>query len=150
MRVFESLDAFCDAVGTELGTSEWLTVTQEQIDLFAAATGDHQWIHTDPVRASSGPFGSTIAHGYLTLSLIPTLAESIYRVDGLTMAINFGIERLRFPHPVAVDSRIRATATLCEVEPSTAGTRVRLSFLVEVEGSAKPACVVDIVHVLAA
>lgn len=150
MRIFESLEAFCAAAGSELGSSEWLSVTQERTDRFAEATGDHQWIHTDPERAASGPFGCTVAHGYLTLSLVPTLAETIYRVDGLSMGVNYGAERLRFPHPVPVGSRIRATATLSEVEPSAAGTRARISFVVEVEGVEKPACVVDVIYVLTA
>jgi acyl dehydratase len=150
MRIFESLEAFCAAAGSELGTSEWLTMTQDRVDQFAHATGDHQWIHTDPERAAAGPFGQTIAHGYLTLSLIPTLAETIYRVDGLTMGVNYGAEGLRFPHPVPVGSRIRATATLTEIHSTRTGTRARISFVVEVAGVEKPACVVDVLYVLAA
>jgi acyl dehydratase len=150
MRVFESLETFCAATGSELGTSEWLTITQERIDRLADATGDRQWIHVDPERAAEGPFGGTIAHGFLTLSLVPTLAETIYRVDGLSMGVNYGAEKLRFPHPVAVGARIRATATLGEVRDTRAGTQVRICFVIEVDGVDKPACVVEIVHVLAA
>jgi acyl dehydratase len=149
MRVFESLDAFTATVGSELGTSDWITVTQEQIDLFAEATGDHQWIHVDPQRAAQGPFGGTIAHGYLTLSLVPTMAESIYRINGLAMGVNYGAEKLRFPHPVLVGSRLRETATLTSVEAGPAGTQARIRFVVEIEGVDKPACVVEVVYVLA-
>ncbi|MCK9930742.1 MaoC family dehydratase [Frankia sp. Mgl5] len=150
MRVFESLDAFTAVVGTELGTSEWLTVSQERINQFAEATGDRQWIHVDPERAAKGPFGGTIAHGYLTLSLVPTLAESIYRIEGLALGVNYGAEKLRFPHPVPAGSKIRATATLSAIDRTAAGSRVRISFVVEIEGVDKPACVVEVVYVLAA
>ncbi|MEU1953432.1 MaoC family dehydratase [Nocardia rhamnosiphila] len=149
MRIFQNLDEFTAAMGAELGTSEWLTITQERIDQFAEATGDRQWIHVEPERAARGPFGATIAHGYLTLALVPTLAESIYRIEGLTMGVNYGVEKLRFPHPVPVGSRIRETATLVSIDVTPAGTRARISFVVEIEGVDKPACVVDVVHVLA-
>lgn len=150
MRVFENLDAFKDAVGTELGTSEWITVTQQQINTFAEATGDRQWIHIDPERAAKGPFGATIGHGYLTLSLVPTMAESIYRIDNLAMGVNYGAEKLRFPHPVTVGSRIRETATLTSIKDGPGGTQAQIRFVVEIEGVEKPACVVDVIYVLAA
>jgi acyl dehydratase len=149
-RSFENLDAFRAAAGEELGTSDWLTVSQERINTFAEATGDHQWIHVDPERAASGPFGGTIAHGYLTLSLLPTLAESIYEVHGLTMGVNYGANKVRFPSPVPVDSRIRATATLREVADIPIGTQVVISFVIEREGADKPACIADVVYVMAA
>ncbi|MGH3457257.1 MaoC family dehydratase [Aeromicrobium sp.] len=149
-RTFENLDAFRAAAGEELGTSDWITVTQQQINLFADATGDHQWIHVDPERAASGPFGGTIAHGYLTLSMLPVLAQSIYDVQGLTLGINYGANKVRFPDPVPVDSRIRATATLREVGDIPIGTQAVISFVIEREGAAKPACIADVVYVMAA
>ena len=136
--------------GRDLGTTEFRTITQEQINTFADATGDHQWIHVDPERAATGPFGGTIAHGYLTLSLLPALAESIYQVHGLTMGVNYGANKIRFPSPVPVDSRIRATATLREVADIPIGTQVVISFVVEREGGDKPACIADVVYVMAA
>ena len=114
MQVFTNRDQLIQAVGTELGTSDWLTITQEQVDLFAQATGDHQWIHVDRERAASGPFGGTIAHGYLTASLLPVLTHQIFKVEA-KMGINYGLNRLRFPAPVPVGSSVRATSTLQEV-----------------------------------
>ncbi|MFT4188808.1 MAG: MaoC family dehydratase [Aeromicrobium sp.] len=149
-RVFASLDEFKAAVGTELGTSGWLTVTQERINTFADATGDHQWIHCDPEKAAQGPFGTTIAHGYLTLSLLPTFAEQIYDVQGLAMGVNYGANKVRFPDPVPVGSRLRATATLKETADIPIGTQATISFVVEREGAAKPAVVAEVVYVMAA
>jgi acyl dehydratase len=126
-------------VGTELGTSDWMTVTQGQVDLFAEATGDHQWIHVDPDRAAQGPFGRTIAHGCLTLALTPILAESIYTIDRLATAVNYGAEKLRFPHAVPVGSRVRARAILASISDNATGTQARISFVVEIEGVDKPA-----------
>src|SRR5688572_631762 len=122
-RTFENLDAFRAAEGEELGTSDWITVSQDQINLFADATGDHQWIHVDPERAATGPFGGTVAHGSLTLSLLPALAETIYQIDGLTFGVNYGANKVRFPSPVPVDSRLRATATLREIADISIGTQ---------------------------
>jgi acyl dehydratase len=148
-RVFDHLDAFTAAVGEELGTSEWLTVTQEQINLFADATGDQQWIHVDPERAASGPFGTTIAHGYLTLSLLPVFAEQIYTIEGLAFGMNYGANKVRFPAPVPVDSRLRATATLIETREIAIGTQVVINFVIEREGADKPVCVAEVVYVMA-
>jgi acyl dehydratase len=150
MRVFESLEAFTSAVGSELGTSEWFAITQERIDQFAEATGDRQWIHVDPDRAALGPFGTTIAHGYLTLSLVPTLANSIYRIEGLSVGVNYGADKVRFPHPVPVGSRVRETATLTGVTATPSGVQARITFVVEVEGVEKPACVAEVVYLLSA
>jgi acyl dehydratase len=108
MKTFNGLDEFEQAVGTHLGYSDWHTITQEQINLFAEATGDHQWIHTDPERAATGPFGTTIAHGYLTLSLLPKLVRQIYTIEGLRMGVNYGSNKVRFPAPVPVGSKVRA------------------------------------------
>jgi acyl dehydratase len=149
-RVFASLDEFRSAAGTELGTSDWITVTQEQIDTFADATGDHQWIHVDPEAAAKGPFGTTIAHGYLTLSLLPVMSENIYTVEGLAMGVNYGANKVRFPNPVPVDSRLRATATLKEIADIPIGTQATITFVVEREGADKPAVVAEVVYVFAA
>ncbi|GAB3492105.1 MaoC family dehydratase [Amycolatopsis cihanbeyliensis] len=146
MRVFSGLDSFAAAVGERLGHSEWHTITQEQVNQFAEATGDHQWIHLDTERAASGPFGGTIAHGYLTLSLIPMLGKEIYQVDNLTMGINYGLNKVRFPQPVRVGSRVRATAELVEVSTAAHGAiQAIVRWTIEIEGEDKPACVADTV-----
>ena len=143
MRTFASLSEFVAAKGESLGASDWHTITQEQVNAFADATGDHQWIHVDPERAAAGPFGGTIAHGYLTLSLLPALSGEIYRINGLTMGVNYGIDRLRFPAPVPVGSAIRAESTLTDVRETPLGwlATVRTRFVVQ--GQEKAACVVD-------
>lgn len=147
-RVFPDLDAFTAAVGEHLGTSAWHTITQDQVDLFADATLDHQWIHVDPARAADGPFGGTIAHGFLTLSLIPRLAQDIYRVDGLSMGINYGLNKVRFPQPVRVGSRVRASAELAEVSPAAQGSQAVVRWTLEIDGESKPACVAEMVTVM--
>ncbi|WP_229052540.1 MaoC family dehydratase [Aeromicrobium sp. Leaf350] len=149
MRVFDGLSELTSAVGTEIGVSDWLSVTQDRINQFAEATGDHQWIHTDPVRAATGPFGSTIAHGFLTLSLVPVLAQQIYRVDGVSVAVNYGTNKVRFPQPVPVDARLRARAELTDSRSVKLGTLVTVRFTIELEGSAKPACIVEALTVYA-
>ncbi|WP_019144309.1 MaoC family dehydratase [Aeromicrobium massiliense] len=148
-RTFASLDEFRTHVGEELGTSDWITVTQEQINTFADATGDHQWIHVDPEKAANGPFGTTIAHGYLTLSLLPVMVGGIYEVQNLAMGVNYGANKIRFPEPVPVDSRIRATATLTDVTDIAIGSQITMKVVVEREGAAKPACVAEVVYVYA-
>ncbi|MBA9004165.1 MaoC family dehydratase [Thermomonospora cellulosilytica] len=150
MKVFDGIADLEKAVGTHLGYSEWHTVTQEQIDKFAEATGDHQWIHVDPEKAAQGPFGTTIAHGYLTLSLLPLLVHQVYRVDGLKMGINYGTDKVRFPSPVPVGSRLRAGVELVEVTPTAAGTRVKVKVTIEREGGDKPACVAESLSLLVA
>ncbi|MFE0748895.1 MaoC family dehydratase [Gordonia sp. NPDC058843] len=147
-RVFRSVDAFADSVGEELGTSRWLTIDQKMVDDFADATRDHQWIHVDPVRAAAGRYGATIAHGYLTLSLLPSFGWQIYSVEGVDMGVNYGLDSVRFPSPVVVGSRIRATATLTDVQDTRAGKRFVVRFVVHVEGSNKPACVADTIRIL--
>ncbi|ANY21866.1 MaoC family dehydratase [Gordonia terrae] len=147
-RVFPSVEAFADAVGEELGISPWLIVDQGMVDAFADVTRDHQWIHVDPVRAGEGPYGATIAHGYLTLSLLPSMGWQIYTVEGVQMGVNYGLDSVRFPAPVPVGSRIRAVATLTDVQDATTGTRFTVRFVVEIEGADKPACVADTVRVL--
>lgn len=133
-------------VGTELGPTDWITVDQARIDLFAEATEDHQWIHVDPRRAAAGPFGQTVAHGFLTLSLIPHLAGQLRRSDGARMGINYGLNRVRFPAPVPVGSRIRARSTLISCDRIGDDTVQLVSrVMIEIEGNAKPACVADTV-----
>lgn len=140
----EGIDGLKAAVGTHLGYSEWHEVTQEQINLFADATGDHQWIHVDEERAKAGPFGTTIAHGYLTLSLTPMVLHSIFSVSGTAMGINYGLDKVRFPSPVKVGSKVRAGAELTSVNDVDGGVQVALTVTYEIEGSAKPACVAQI------
>jgi acyl dehydratase len=132
-------------VGDHLGYSDWSEVTQEQVNLFADATGDHQWIHVDPERAKSGPFGGPIAHGYLTLSLAPMLLDSVLRVEGIAMGVNYGLNKLRFPSPVPVGSKVRVGATLAQVEDIAGGAQVTLDLIFEVEGNDKPSCVAQAV-----
>ena len=148
MRVFNGIDELKKAVGEHLGHSDWHTVTQEKVNQFADATGDHQWIHVDTERAKDGPFGGTIAHGYMTLSLIPMLNAQVYRVDGLTMGINYGTNKVRFPAPVPVGSRVRAGVEVVEVNDIPQGAQAVVRTTIEVEGGDKPACVADSVVVL--
>jgi acyl dehydratase len=143
MTTFASLAEFTAAVGTELGTSEWHTVDQHRIDLFAEATGDHQWIHVDPERAKEGPFGTTIAHGYLTLAMIPVLSHECYRVEGVQMAVNYGSAKVRFPAPVPVDSTIRGTAELVSAEEVTGGVQAVVRFTIAGPDGGKPYCVAE-------
>ncbi|MPZ62991.1 MAG: dehydratase [Propionibacteriales bacterium] len=145
VRVFSGLDDLTQAQGEVLGSSRWHTVTQDQVNLFADATGDHQWIHVDIARATAGPFGSPIAHGFLTLSLLPTVAAEIYRVEDVTMGINYGLNRVRFPSPVLVGSRVRAVGELTEVSDVPQGKQLVVRYTVEIEGHDKPACVADMV-----
>lgn len=147
MRIFANLDELAAAKGEHLGHGEWHTVTQEQVNQFADATGDHQWIHVDTEKARSGPFGSTIAHGYLTLSLIPFLGKEILRVDGLTMGINYGLGKVRFPSVVPVGSRIRAGVELFDITDRPQGKQVTYRWTVEIEGGDKPACVAETIVV---
>ena len=145
VSVFATPDDLLDAVGQELGHSEWITVDQGRIDTFAEATGDHQWIHVDPEAAAAGPFGATIAHGYLTLALTNLVLPQIVRVEGISMGVNYGVNRVRFPQPVLVGSRLRASATLMSADelPGGAGVQTVITVTVEIEGQAKPACVVE-------
>ncbi|GAA1970491.1 MaoC family dehydratase [Amycolatopsis minnesotensis] len=145
MRVFSGLDEFAGAVGEHLGFSDWHTITQERVRLFADATDDHQWIHLDTERAAKGPFGTTIAHGYLTLSLLPMFGPEIYRVDNLTMGVNYGLNKVRFPQPVKVGSKVRAGAELVEVTDVAGGKQAVVKWTIEIEGEGKPACVAETV-----
>ena len=141
--VFASPDELLHAVGRDLGASDWVTIEQDRIDLFAEATGDHQWIHVDPVAAADGPFGATIAHGYLTLALTNQFLPEIMRVDGVSMGVNYGTNKVRFPQPVTVGSRVRASATVTQAEEIEGGVQVVVTITVEIDGEAKPACVVE-------
>ncbi len=148
MRVFSSFDEVDAAVGEELGTSDWLRVDQDRVDAFADATGDHQWIHVDVERAAKGPFGGTIAHGYLTLSLVPHFSAQIFSLETPGARLNYGVNKVRFPSPVKVGSRLRATATLAELSDVPAGKQMVVRYVIEIEGEDKPACVAEAVVLL--
>ena len=144
MRTFESAADLAAAQGQSIGQSDWVTITQEDVNLFADATGDHQWIHVDPARAANGPFGTTIAHGFMTLALLPRLQHQIYTVNGIKLAVNYGLNRVRFPAPVPVGSRVRAQSSLIGVEDLGNGAvQATIATTVEIDGSAKPACVAE-------
>jgi acyl dehydratase len=145
MRVFASIDELAAAVGETMGPGPWQRIEQSRVDLFADATDDHQWIHLDPERAAAGPFGGTIAHGYLTLSLLPALAGQLYRVDGVAMGVNYGLNRVRFPAPLRVGASVRATATIAEVSPVDGGVQLVAGVTVESDGGGKPVCVAETV-----
>jgi acyl dehydratase len=146
MTDFASIDQLKGAVGSHLGYSDWLPITQERIDAFADATDDHQWIHVDPERASSGPFGTTIAHGYLTLSLAVRFVDEIFSVAGVAMGINYGTNRVRFVSPVPVGARLRAGGHLAAVDEFPGGVQATIDLTFEVEGSEKPACVAQVLY----
>lgn len=143
MKHFHRLAELQSRVGQELAVSDWLRIDQARIDQFAQATGDHQWIHVDPVQAAAGPFGTTIAHGFLTLSLIPVLSESTFTIDDVTMGINYGLNRVRFPNPVRCGSRVRGHFKLLAYEPLDGGAQLTIEATIEIEGQAKPACVAE-------
>ena len=144
MKIFDSLAELPPLVGQELAVSDWITVTQQQIQLFAEATGDHQWIHVDVERAKSGPYGTTIAHGFLTLSLVPKMVESALDIRNQRMSVNYGLNRVRFPAPVPAGSRLRSRIRLLECEPlPDDGLQIVWQITVEREGSDKPVCVAE-------
>jgi acyl dehydratase len=143
VRVFSDLSEFSAAVGSQLGPIEWLPITQERVNLFAEATEDHQWIHVDPERAASGPFGGTIAHGLLTLSLLPHFTHQLYRVENVALAVNYGYNKVRFITPVKVGANVRARAEISNVDRLDGAVQVTMTVTVEIEGSAKPAAVVE-------
>lgn len=149
MRTVTGIEELQGLVGQHLGTSEWVEVTQERIDQFAEATGDHQWIHVDADKAAAGPFGKTIAHGYLTLSLLPLFYSTTYRLDGVKMGINYGANKVRFLSPVPVGSRLRASIEVGEVRTApNNGAQITWNVTVEIEGSDKPACYAETVSVM--
>jgi acyl dehydratase len=143
MRVFTGADELCAAAGEQLGVSDWMTIEQQRVNAFADATEDHQWIHIDPQRAAAGPFGTTIAHGFLTLSLLPHLIDQTYRAEGATMVINYGLNKVRFPTPVPVGSCVRAEVVLAEATEVTGGLQLVVRATLQIEGNAKPGCVAD-------
>jgi acyl dehydratase len=143
MKRYATLAELRPLAGQEIGVSDWITVTQERIDLFARATGDHQWIHVDVERAKAGPFGAPVAHGFLTLSLLPELAASAFEVDDVAMGLNYGLNRVRFPAPVPVDSRLRGRFRLLSWEPVDGGAQLVVEVAMEREGSAKPVCIAE-------
>jgi acyl dehydratase len=143
MTRFEHLTDLQARVGEEVGVSEWITVDQNRINLFADATGDHQWIHVDAERAAKGPFGTTIAHGFLTLSLLPEMSASAFTVQDTRMGVNYGLGRVRFPAPVPSGSRLRGRFKLLKYEPLEGGAQLTVEVTMEREGSAKPVCVAE-------
>ena len=146
MVFLEGRAGLLSAVGSELGTSDWFPIDQRRVDLFAETTGDHAWIHVDPARAADGPFGRTIAHGLLTLSLVTMLAAQTFRVRGLRSALHYGYDRVRFIRPVGVTSSVRARVTLTNVEGTPAGTRAGYHVVVDTNDSDNPACVADLIY----
>lgn len=143
MRVFTGADELRAAAGEQLGVSDWMTIEQQRVNAFADATEDHQWIHIDPQRAAAGPFGSTIAHGFLTLSLLPHLIDQTYRVESATMVINYGLNKVRFPTPVPVGSSVSAEVVLVEATEVTGGLQLVVRATLQIDGNAKPGCVAD-------
>jgi len=144
-RMIEGIDGMKALVGEHLGYSPYVEITQEQVNTFAEATGDHQWIHVDVEKAKAGPFGGPIAHGYLTLSLGPMLSPQIFGVSGISMGVNYGAGKVRFPAPVPVGSNVRLGATLQSVDDVAGGAQVTMEFVFEVEGAEKPSCVAEVI-----
>lgn len=148
MSTYDSIDHFAQDVGQELGVSHWHTISQEDIDQFARVTNDEQWIHVDPERAKTGPFGTTVAHGYLTLALVPGLLRTIFQINGQSMGVNYGSNKVRYPAPVRAGAAVRARATLVSVERTEAFAQAVIQVTIEQEGRSaqqKPGCVAEIV-----
>ncbi len=143
MKSHPTLSELQALVGETLGSSDWIDIDQTRIDQFAAVTGDHQWIHVDPVRAAAGPFGTTVAHGHLTLSLLPVMVKSAFKVDDVRMTVNYGFNRVRFPAPVPVGSRLRGHFKLLSFEPIPGGAQIVAEVTTERQGHAKPVCVAE-------
>lgn len=143
MKTFNGLDELAAAEGTSLGPTEWLEITQDRVNLFADATDDHQWIHVDPEKAAQGPFGGTIAHGLLTLSLLPHFSHQLYTVGGIAMAINYGYNKVRFINPVKVGARLRARGEISKVDRLDGAVQAMTTITVEIEGAEKPAAVAE-------
>lgn len=143
MKTFPFLADLAALEGQEIGTSDWVAVPQSRIDEFARATGDAQWIHVDPARAAAGPFGTTVAHGFLTLSLLPELAAAAFFIADVRMGVNYGLDRVRFPSPVPVDSRLRGVCVLRRFEEVAGGAQLTMTVTIEREGGAKPVCVAE-------
>lgn len=150
MRVFTTFEELEAAAGQEIGVSDWVEITQDRVDRFADATGDHQWIHVDVEKARSGPFGGTIAHGYLTLSLVPWLGSQVFGLETPGAKLNYGVNKVRFPNPVLVGSRVRARVAIGDLTDIAAGKQMTVAYTVEIEGQEKPACVAETVVLLLA
>ncbi|WP_203336911.1 MaoC family dehydratase [Nocardioides limicola] len=148
MRVFTTFEEIESSAGTELGSSDWVTIDQKRVNQFADATGDHQWIHVDVERAKEGPFGGTIAHGYLTLSLVPWLGSQIFSLQTPGAKLNYGVNKVRFPNPVKVGQRIRLHVSIAAVVDVPAGKQLTVKHTIEIDGEAKPACVAETVVLL--
>jgi acyl dehydratase len=148
VRTFTSLEEISDAVGEVLGTTDWLRIDQDRVNAFADATDDHQWIHVDVERAAAGPFGGTIAHGYLTLSLLPLFGTQVLRLETPGAKLNYGLNKVRFPAPVPVGTRVRAHAKVVDVVDVPAGKQVTFGWTIEIEDAPKPACVAETVVLL--
>jgi len=147
LRTVTGLDEIKALAGADLGRTDWMEITQERVNTFADATGDHQWIHVDPERAAAGPFGAPIAHGYLTLSLVIPLFNDLLAIEGVSMSINYGLDKVRFPSPVKAGAKIRLRGAVDSVEEVKGnGVEMRLTFTIEVEGSEKPACVASALY----
>jgi acyl dehydratase len=145
LKHYDTLASLQPLVGQDIGTSDWVTIDQTRIDQFAQATGDHQWIHVDPVRAAAGPFGTTVAHGFLTLSLVPLLFDSGFAIADVKMGVNYGLNRVRFTAPVPAGGRVRGQFKLLAYEPLPGGAQLTVQVTIELEGSPKPACVAETV-----
>jgi acyl dehydratase len=148
MRVFSSFEEIEAAAGEEIGTSDWVEISQDRVDQFAEATGDHQWIHVDVEKSKDGPFGGTIAHGYLTLSLVPWLGSQVFELDTPGAKLNYGVNKVRFPNPVRVGSKVRAKVAVGVVTDIPAGKQLTLKYVIEIDGEDKPACVAETVVLL--
>ncbi|GAA1928561.1 MaoC family dehydratase [Brevibacterium antiquum] len=148
MRTLNGIAEITSLVGTELGSSEWTTIDQAAINTFADVTDDHQWIHIDEQRAAEGPYGSTIVHGFFTLSLIPKFSSEIFTIEGVSIRVNYGLNKVRFAQPVPVGSRLRGTVSVNEVIPGDKGTQVILKHVIEIEGEDRPACIAEVVTLL--
>ena len=148
MRTLNGIDEIESLVGTELGSSEWTTIDQDAINIFADVTDDHQWIHIDEERAAEGPYGATIVHGFFTLSLIPTFSSEIFTIEGVSIRVNYGLNQVRFAQPVPVGSRLRGTVSVNEVIRGEKGTQVILKHVIEIDGEERPACIAEVVTLL--
>ena len=148
MRTINGIDEFESLIGQELGSSEWLTMDQDAINTFADVTGDHQWIHVDEARAAEGPYGATIVHGFFTLSLIPKFSSEVFTIEGVSIRVNYGLNKVRFLQPVVVGSRLRGKVEVKDVIRGEKGTQVILEHTIEIDGEDRPACVAEVVTLL--
>ncbi|MCS4594536.1 MaoC family dehydratase [Brevibacterium sediminis] len=148
MRTINGIDEIESLIGQELGSSEWMTMDQDAINTFADVTGDHQWIHVDEARAAEGPYGATIVHGFFTLSLIPKFSTEVFTIEGVSIRVNYGLNKVRFLQPVVVGSRLRGTITVKDVIRGEKGTQVILEHTIEIDGQDRPACVAEVVTLL--